>query len=1015
MSQKTVFLSYRRDDVGRHFAGEIEQFLTLNGYDVFLDVDGVGSGKWPAQIITQVTLRAHFLVLLTKNALDRCTSEDDWVRQEFLLAVQNNRNIVPVVEESVDINAMRQSCPDCMKPLFDYQAHTIRQVSRKSDLQILITRYIPPQQAPTTATPLAAVVAVSRLTHAADKLIGREAELKRLDEAWQDPKQHVLIIRGIGGEGKTSLVVDWTNQLAARDYDGASYFDWSFYSQGASDKANASSDSFIAAALEFFGGVEGKSLANSATAARDKAVKLVEYIRRRKTLLVLDGLEPLQYPPGPQAGMLRDPAMAALLKGLAQKNPGLCVVTTREPVADLAAANGTTAPEWELECLSDTAGASLLQFLLEPKKPKGVHQVNSTPKERIEICQAVRGHALTLRLLGGFIHKALRDVRRWREVDYAKADEQYKTNPNDPEARYGHAFKTIEAYETWLARGDAQNVRQLAVLRLLGLFDRPAIATSLAALRAAPIIPGLTDPLVGLAEDDWNTTVTDLETCGLVSVKDQSLDAHPLLREYFARRLRSQQNDAFRAAHRRLYAHLCANTKEGKQPTIEQLQPLYQAVAHGCFAGMQQEVHDEVHLSRIRRGNEEYSVAKLGALGAEVGAAACFFERLWSVPSRNLKKRDQHILLGNLGFLLGALGRLTESLELLDAAVTQMSNEEDWEQSSFAALNLAGVKLTLGQVVSAVSAAEKSISYADRSGGAFQRLRARAHRADALYQAGRRDEAERCIREAEEIQRNREPACPLLYSVQGFVYCDVFLAAPERAVWQHSIDIRHTRSGVKLASIPSARGNIHFEPPISRVGLVENCNAIEQRVTQTLGWTFKDRWLVDIGLAHLALGRAVLYRSILGSTDTDLSSKGLNGGDAVSTLTKARTHLDSAVDGLRHAGFQDYIPLGLLSRAWFFCVEATFHRQLGEQAQAAECETRAQADLDEAWEIAERGPMRLHMADIHLYRARLFHAVSPYPWPGGAKGDLKAARALIEQCGYWRRKEELEDAEAALA
>jgi len=28
------------------------------------------------------------------------------------------------------------------------------------------------------------------------------------------------------------------------------------------------------------------------------------------------------------------------------------------------------------------------------------------------------------------------------------------------------------------------------------------------------------------------------------------------------------------------------------------------------------------------------------------------------------------------------------------------------------------------------------------------------------------------------------------------------------------------------------------------------------------------------------------------------------------------------------------------------------------------------ADLDEAWEIAEPGPMRLHMADIQLYRAR---------------------------------------------
>jgi hypothetical protein len=137
-------------------------------------------------------------------------------------------------------------------------------------------------------------------------------------------------------------------------------------------------------------------------------------------------------------------------------------------------------------------------------------------------------------------------------------------------------------------------------------------------------------------------------------------------------------------------------------------------------------------------------------------------------------------------------------------------------------------------------------------------------------------------------------------------------------------------------------------------------------------------------------------------------------------LANARTLLTAAVDGLRRAGRQDYIASGLLTRAWFSCVEATAHRQLGEQALAADCERRAQTDLDEAWEIAERGPMRLHLADIHLHRARLFHAAAPYPWatdadgkPRGPKDDLAAARKLIEQCGYWRRKEELEDAEAA--
>jgi predicted AAA+ superfamily ATPase len=35
-----------------------------------------------------------------------------------------------------------------------------------------------------------------------------------MDDAWNDPAQHVLVIRGIGGEGKTSLVAAWTAQLA---------------------------------------------------------------------------------------------------------------------------------------------------------------------------------------------------------------------------------------------------------------------------------------------------------------------------------------------------------------------------------------------------------------------------------------------------------------------------------------------------------------------------------------------------------------------------------------------------------------------------------------------------------------------------------------------------------------------------------------------------------------------------------------------------------------------------------
>jgi hypothetical protein len=51
-----------------------------------------------------------------------------------------------------------------------------------------------------------------------------------------------------------------------------------------------------------------------------------------------------------------------------------------------------------------------------------------------------------------------------------------------------------------------------------------------------------------------------------------------------------------------------------------------------------------------------------------------------------------------------------------------------------------------------------------------------------------------------------------------------------------------------------------------------------------------------------------------------------------------------------------------------------------------------------------------------LYRARLFglskDRPSDHPW-SSPQDDLAEARRLIEKHGYWRRKNELEDAEAA--
>lgn len=336
--------------------------------------------------------------------------------------------------------------------------------------------------------------------------------------------------------------------------------------------------------------------------------------------------------------------------------------------------------------------------------------------------------------------------------------------------------------------------------------------------------------------------------------------------------------------------------------------------------------------------------------------------------------------------------------------------------------------MTLGEVAEASGDAEQSVTCADRSGDAFQRMVNRTTHADALHQAGRRAEAETRFREAEQMQQERQPAYSLLYSVRGFKYCDLLLAAPERAAWQiclGSAGVPPAAFGVSpkaSAAQDQSAGTPTGSDRDGRAPLIESCRAVSQRAAQTLKIAERNNWLLDIALDHLTLGRAALYAAILqsfrrGELREPPSSAEKSGarGTRPSDFEVARRELDAAVAGLRRAGTTHHIPRGLLSRAWLRYLTGA---RTGPES--------AQAHLDEAWEIAERGPMRLFLADILLYRARLFGGVwkvisnqgsvnsdQKYPW-GSAAADLAAAEQLIRKCGYHRRDEELADARKAI-
>lgn len=851
---------------------------------------------------------------------------------------------------------------------------------------------------------IAATRLISR--HTAADFLGRDKELAILDDAWIGPRTtNILSVIAWGGVGKTALLAYWVQSRfiekrwlnAEGQPDPIAYFDWTFYDQGTrSDDAThagaASVGTFFQSALKHFGDPDPEN-------PQDKNTRLAELIQAQRSLLVLDGLEPLQYPLNhPQAGRITDPDLIELLGLLAQRNPGLCIISSRQALTGFTCGESTPTRQHDLEELPLDCAVSLLRKM----------QVIGNDEELKEAAEDYFCHALSLIVLGRFLFVKGGDIRLRSQIPLERA------NANRHQTISRNAWHVLEAYEQWLASPDG-DAAMVQALRLTGLFDRPASPDCLVALRKAPAIPGLTDQIVPLNDDAWNNVLLRLHEAHLIHLRfppreqgsfaphpearEVTVDVHPLIREYFAKQLRKKQEDGFKAAHSRLFDHLCARTAY-RPATLEGLQPLYQAVVHGCLASRQQEAVKKVYIDRILRGtgsSGNYSSFQLGAIAMDLGAIAAFFEEPWSRLSANLSPDIQAWLLNEAAFSLSSTGRLFEAIEPMRVPLENEAKAGRWKNAAIVANNLLELEMTLGQVEAAVADGPRCIEFANRSGDLLERMSNCAIAADALHQNGEGEDARRLFEQAETLQRQRQPQFDLLYSLAGFRYCDLILAPPERMAWKVIQDF----SPSELGNSP----NIDFLDELGAHELKSKITLalaeVERRGLKMFDWRVPSDSLHDIALDHLTRARVVLYRALL---DRSLAS-GLITLELEHSEDR-RGQCQLALDGLRKAGRMNYLPLALLTAA------LNYHCS-GDAAAASRA-------LAEAQQIAERGPMPLYLADVHLHRARLVGSLKGESretnYPGvDPKAELAKARVLIEKHGYWRRREELADAEEASA
>jgi tetratricopeptide (TPR) repeat protein len=982
-AKPVIFISYSHKDEPEHpREGEVQWLSFVRTYlqpaikdgifDLFVDEHLPGGADLRPEIERKLRACDIFILLISANS----TSSDYVVDTEIKVTRDRESKgedvcfypvlLTPTPKVALDKFKDKVIRPHDAKPLssFPYGERIQKMTGIADEIAEIATKIVSFKPEPPRRGPQPSYVHISGLPETPyERLVGRDTELKRLDDAWTDEKTNILSLIAEGGAGKSALVNEWGKRLQADNYRGAkAVLGWSFYSQGTKERAT-SADEFLNWTLDKLG------IKLETTSATTKGEAIAEALMQRRVLLVLDGVEPLQHGLDTQFGQLKDQGLRALLRRFAATSPaqahGLIVLTSRLAVKDIARWQDGAAPVIDVNRLSDEAGAALL-------RDNGVW---GTDKELKRAAHDFGGHPLALGLLASFLKETQTgDARRRDRIRAYLADSE---NP-----RHDHAKRVMESYEQeWLA---SQPVL-LMIMHMTGLFDRPAAGDCLKALRVKPAIKGLTDKIVTLDDGEWQRAIARLREVRLLAPPDpvapDALDAHPLVREWFGEQLKKKDETAWKTAHGRLYEYLRDTTKEGKTPTLEDLVPLYQAISHGCRAGRHREALDDIYIDRIFRrlpdGEIEfYAERKLGAGSAALSVISWFFDKPYEAPAITLNVAGRGWVLNEASSMLRAQGRLAEALPSARAALRMIEGTGDLVNNSIGTSSLSEAEFLVGEIGVAMATAEQALIYADRSGNSFEMVSRRAALAEVKNALGRFEEAKQLFAEAERRQQQSQPRFPILYSMQGFYYCDLLLATEKFTDAQH-------------------------------------------RASQIRGWAKAQGFLRDIAFSTLTLGRAHFGLAIESTIKPQQESVTRNIADI------ARIYFDEALDELRAFNQLEYIAHCLLARA-------RFRRGVGDWEGAVR-------DLNEVEEIAEPGPMKLHLCDMALELVRLsFARIETFAPLSGvlernksskrsvpsaeqitelkseAAKQLRIAADYIEKVGYHRRDEELAELQAVL-
>jgi len=316
MSERRLFLSYRREDSAGH-AGRLADHLLdrFSSGSVFMDVESIGAGAdFTTEIESAIGQADAVLVLIgpgwlearTASGSRRLNEPEDFVRREIEVALASEVWVIPVLVGGASMPAETE-LPESIAPL-----------ARRNALELLDRRWREDVDALVDVLEGRERGGIGNLPVQPTPFLGRERELAELTELLRRQEVRMLTLTGPGGIGKTRLAIQAAAKLA-HTYPGGTWF---------VGLASLTDPDLILAEI-------ARVLEVRETAEDQLASAIADRVSSARTLMILDNLEQLL--PGAAGPIAELCAAAPALDLLASSREPLRISTEREvPVPALS-------------------------------------------------------------------------------------------------------------------------------------------------------------------------------------------------------------------------------------------------------------------------------------------------------------------------------------------------------------------------------------------------------------------------------------------------------------------------------------------------------------------------------------------------------------------------------------------------------------------------------------------------------------------------------------------------------